>query len=157
MTLRYIYDQDKDVAHFVASLIPHVDRGFPSDAKAIGITDGNNNPVAGIVFYFWNRKAGTTEVAIAARPGARNWFSRETIFRLDDYVFTTRGCQMAIMRVRADNHALLRQMHAFGCKLTLVERLYGRDADGVLCTYTAEQWSASRFNRPAAMQQKDAA
>jgi hypothetical protein len=111
-----------------------------------------------MVFYFWNKVAGTTEVAIGAVPGVHFWFSRETIRRLYDYVFTTRACQMAIMKVRADNHTLLRQMHAFGCKLTWVERLYGRDADGVICTYTAEAWAASRFNRsPVALQQKDAA
>jgi hypothetical protein len=157
MTLRYVYEQDKAVADFVAQLIPHVDRGFPSDARAIGITDARNEPLAGIVFYFWNQKAGTTEVAIGARPAARGWFSRETIFRLYDYVFGTRGCQMAIMRVRADNPGLLRQMHAFGCTLITVPRLYGREDDGVICTFTAEQWSSSKFNRPAAMQQSEAA
>jgi hypothetical protein len=157
MTLRYIYNQDADVARFVAQLIPHVDRGFPSDAKAIGITSANNEPLAGIVFYFWNQKAGTTEVAIGARPTARGWFSRETIFRLYDYVFGTRGCQMAIMRVRADNLGLLRQMHAFGCTLITVPRLYGREDDGVLCTYTAEAWAASRFNRPPQQLQQEKA
>jgi len=157
MTLRYVYGQDQNVAQFVAQLIPHVDRGFPSDAKAIGITDAAGTPLAGIVFYFWNQKAGTTEVAIAAVPAARHWFSRETIFRLYDYVFTTRGCQMAIMRVRADNLGLLRQMKAFGCRLTPFERMYGHDADGVFCTYTAEAWAASKFNRPPQLQQEKAA
>jgi hypothetical protein len=156
MTLRYVYGEDAPVARFVAQLIPHIDRGFPSDAKAIGITNAEGIPLAGIVFYHWIKTAGTTEVAIAGRTGFR-WFSRETIFRLYDYVFGTRGCQMAIMRVRADNPGLLRQMHAFGCTLITVPRLYGREDDGVICTFTAEQWSSSKFNRPAAMQQSEAA
>ena len=59
MTLRYVYGQDRNVARFVAQLIPHVDpRGFPADATAIGITDANNEPLAGIVYYHWNQRAG---------------------------------------------------------------------------------------------------
>jgi len=158
MSLRYVYGQDKAVAHFVAQLIPHVDpRGFPANATAIGITDADNTPVAGIVYYNWNQRADTVEIAIAARPSARGWFSRETIFRLYDHAFVALGCQMAIMRVRADNLSLLRQMHAFGCALITVPRLYGRQDDGVICTYTAEQWGASRFNRPPQLQQEKAA
>jgi RimJ/RimL family protein N-acetyltransferase len=156
MTLRYVYGQDRAVAHFVAQLIPHVDRGFPSDAKAIGITNANNEPLAGIVFYFWNQKAGTTEVAIAGRTGT-HWFSRETIFRLYDYAFTTRACQMVIVRARADNRSLLRQLDTFGYSFAPIARLYGRNDDGVICTYTAEQWNESRFNRPPPQPQQEKA
>jgi hypothetical protein len=157
MTLRYVYGEDAPVARFVAQLIPHIDRGFPSDAKAIGITNAEGIPLAGIVFYHWIKTAGTTEVAIAGRTGFR-WFSRETIFRLYDYAFTARACQMVIMKVRADNRSLLCQMKAFGCKTTPVERLYGRADDGVICTYTVEQWAASKFNRPpVARPQEEAA
>ena len=128
MTLRYVYGQDRNVARFVAQLIPHVDpRGFPADATAIGIVNANNEPLAGIVYYHWNQRAGTVEIAIAARPGARGWFSRETIRRLYGHAFDALGCQMVNMQVHADNLGLLRQMHAFGCTLIPVPRLYGRE------------------------------
>jgi RimJ/RimL family protein N-acetyltransferase len=157
MTLRYVYGQDKAVAQFVAQLIPHIDpAGFPSRAIAIGIVNTNNDPVAGIVYYNWNQRAGTVDIAAAARPSAR-WVSRETLHRALGHAFDGLHCQMVVMRVLASNLSLLRQMHAFGCTLITVPRLYGRADDGVICTYTVEQWGASRFNRPAAAQQKEAA
>jgi hypothetical protein len=64
---------------------------------------------------------------------------------------------MVKMQVLANNLSLLRQLHAFGCTLITVPRLYGREDDGVICTFTAEQWAASRFNRPLAQQQEKAA
>jgi RimJ/RimL family protein N-acetyltransferase len=149
MTLRYVYGQDRNVARFVASLIPHVDpRGFPANAEAIGVVDAHNTPLAGIVYFNWNPAAGTIEIAIAAARSDRHWFSRETIYRLFDHAFRTRGCQMAIMRVRADNARMQRQLDILGCSFAPVARLYGRAVDGVICTYTAEQWAESRFNRP---------
>jgi RimJ/RimL family protein N-acetyltransferase len=158
MTLRYIYGQDRNVAHFVAQLIPHIDpAGFPVIAGAIGIVDGNNHPLAGIVYYNWNTRAGTVDIAAAARPSARHWVSRETLFRALDHAFTALGCQMVVMRVVANNDSLLRQMKAFGCKLTLLERMYGRADDGIICTYTVEQWTASKFNRPPVARQSEAA
>lgn len=143
MTLRYVYGDDANVARFVARLIPHIDRGFPSDAKAIGITDAKGKPLAGIVFYHWNKVSGTTEMAIGALPGGR-WVSRETLNRMYAYAFGTRGCQMLITRVRADNPGLLNQLRLFDYKLIEVPRLYGRHCDGVLATYTVDDWVNSR-------------
>jgi len=148
MTLRYVYGQDRNVAHFVAQLIPHVDpRGFPANATAIGIVDDNNEPVGGIVFFNHIPPAGTIEIAIAARPGTR-WLTRETMQHMASHTLGTHGCQMVIMRVQADDLLVLRQLKMFGFSMTRIERLYGRDMDGMFCTYTAEQWAASRFNRP---------
>lgn len=148
MTLRYVYNEDRSVAYFVAQLIPHIDpAGFPITAGAIGIANADNEPVAGIVFYNWNRRAGTVDIAAAARTG-HPWFSRETMRRALDHAFGKLNCQMVVMRVLANNLSLLRQLKAFGCKLTTLERMYGREDDGVICTYTAEQWAVSRFNRP---------
>ncbi len=156
--MKYVYDQHRNVARFVAQLIPHIDpAGFPDKAHAIGITDARNHPLAGIVFYDWSMPAGTVYVAAAARPSARRWFSRETMRRTFDYAFDALGCQMVIMRVLADNRSLLRQLRAFGCTQTPIARLYGRAYDGVICTYTVEQWRDSRFNRPPAAQQEEAA
>jgi RimJ/RimL family protein N-acetyltransferase len=155
MTLRYVYDRDADVARFVASLIPHVDpRGFPDNVRGLGVVDADGRAVAGIVYYNWNMAAGTIEMAAAARPGAF-WFSRETIQRAFAFVFPT--CQMVKMQVLADNEILLAQLAKFGFAFVPVRRLYGRDRDGVIATYTDDDWAASRYNRPTAIQQKDAA
>ena len=148
MTLRYVYGQDRNVARFVAQLIPHVDpRGFPANATAIGITDEQGTPVGGIVFFNHIPPAGTIEIAIAAYPGTR-WLTRETMHHMASHTLGTHGCQMVIMRVRADDLLVLRQLKLFGFSMTPIARLYGRNDDGMFCTYTAEQWAESRFNRP---------
>jgi len=99
MTLRYVYGQDETVARFVAQLIPHVDRGFPWGYQCIGVERPFNRPntkliegyeplgslIAGIVYYNWNKKNGTIEVAVGALPGVV-WFTRETMKRMAEVV-----------------------------------------------------------------------
>jgi len=157
MTLRYVYDQDKAIARAVAASIPHCDpRGFPANTRSIGILDRRNRIVGGILFYNWNPAAGTIEMAAAALPGAY-WFSRETIRRAFGFAFSYPGCQMVKMQVLADDDRLLHQLSGFGFDRIFVPRLYGRDRDGVLCTFTDDDWAASRFNRLPDLRQKDAA
>ena len=140
MTLRYVYGQDETV-RFVAQQIPHVDRGFPADRLSIGIIDASGRMVAGIVYYFWNKKNGTIEIAAAALPGVR-WFTRETIRRALDFAFMQCRCQLVIMRVRGQDERLLYQLARFGCTFIALPRLYGRDADGVMCLLTDDAWAA---------------
>jgi RimJ/RimL family protein N-acetyltransferase len=128
------------VLRFVARLIPHVDRGFPAGAQSIGVCDATGRLVAGIVFYHWNRRNGTIEIAAAALPGV-NWFTRETIRRAFEFAFTHRSCQMAILRVRADDERTLGQLARFGFAFVRVPRLYGRESDGVMCLLTAEAYA----------------
>jgi hypothetical protein len=148
MTLHYVYGQDRNVAKYVASLIPHIDpAGFPATARAIGITDAGGEPAAGVVFYEHSVPAGTVYVAMAARPGIF-WLRRETIARTARFVFDDLRCQMGLMRVRADAEHILRPLAAFGFKFIEVPRLYGRERDGVIARYTDDQWAASRYNKP---------
>jgi hypothetical protein len=157
MTLRYVYGQDQAVAAFVASLIPHIDpAGFPSKARAIGVTDAAGAPLAGVVYYDWNVPAGTVVMAAAAKPGVF-WFSRETIRRVFDHAFHDLRCQMVVMRVLADDERLLGQLALFGFAFIPFPRCYGRDRDGVICTYTAEDWAASKYNAPVTQRQQEAA
>jgi RimJ/RimL family protein N-acetyltransferase len=139
MTLRYVYGQNDTVARFVAQQIPHVDRGFPR-CETIGVVDANDRLVAGVVYYYWNKRNGTIEVAAGALPG-RIWFTRETMRRMADYAFTTCGCQMAIMRVREEDERLLAQLARFGCAFVKVPRLYGRDSDGVMCLLADDEYA----------------
>jgi hypothetical protein len=154
MTLRYVYGQDETVARFVAQLIPHVDRGFPWGYQCIGVERPFNRPntkliegyeplgslIAGIVYYNWNKKNGTIEVAVGALPGVV-WFTRETMKRMAEFAFKRCGCQMAIMRVRAEDERLLGQLARFGCMFVAIPRLYGRDSDGVMALLTAEAYA----------------
>jgi len=78
-------------------------------------------------------------------PGT-NWLSRRTVQVMYDYPFYGVGCQMVIKTTMADNEIVLRIMAAIGFTLHYIERLGGRDRDGVVGTLTVEQWEASKYN-----------
>jgi hypothetical protein len=144
--LQYVYEQHEAVAHFVAQLIPH-DRGGGGfgNCKAIGVLDEHGNAIAGIVYYGYNRHAGTIEIAGAALPKSR-WLTRETIRRMYEYPFLQLDVQMIVQRTPADNESLLRQLAAYDYMFVTVPRMFGRDRDGVLCLLTREAWEGNRFN-----------
>ena len=152
--LRYVYGQDELVARAVAQMIPHVDRGFPAGTKGIGVVDADNRLIAGIVYYFHNRRNGTIEMAVAALPDVV-WFTRETLRRMADFAFKQCGCQMVIVRARPRDERLLGQLARFGFMFVTLPRLYGRDEDGVMCmltddAYAAHPAAARNDNREAA-------
>ncbi len=142
--LEYIFGHDEVVAQFVAQMIPECrERGF-GKCRAIGIAD-ETGILGGLVYRNWCPEVGTIEISGAALPGT-NWLSRRTIQIMYDYPFYNCGCQMVIKTTMADNEIVLRIMAAVGFKLHYIERLGGRNRDGVVGTLTVEDWEASRYN-----------
>jgi hypothetical protein len=155
--LEYIYGQDAIVADFVAQFIPECrERGF-GKCRAIGIAD-ETGLLAGLVYKNWQPELGTIEISGGALPET-NWFSRRTIQIMHEYPFYGCGCQMVIMTTMADNMIVLRILAAIGYTFYRIERLGGRDKDGVVCTLTVEEWEQSKYNRsrPAEPKQEEAA
>lgn len=144
--LRYVYGHDAAVCEFVASLIPHVGaRGFPIEAKAIGVIDEQGKLIAGLVYHNYDPEAGVIEISGAAT--SKRWLTRGTIARMYQYPFITCGCQMIYQRTPADNEYLLGMLAAYDYTFIKVPRMLGRDKDGVICTLTIEDWQNNRFNR----------
>lgn len=96
----------------------------------------DGRPVAGIVYHNWDREAETCEVSAAARPGVF-WMTRPIICRVFDFPFRT--CQMVWARHRLDS-PIRRMWKRFGGKEVIVERMYGRETDGAIHTFTREEW-----------------
>lgn len=143
--LDYVYGHDEAVARFVAQLIPHCQRGFGPNIKAIGVIDGDHL-IAGIIYHNWDPEAGIIEISGAALPG-KAWLSRETLRRMFQYPFLECGCQMVCQRTPADNEVLLGVLARYGYTFIKFPRLFGRDRDGVICHLTYEAWAANKFNR----------
>jgi RimJ/RimL family protein N-acetyltransferase len=144
MMLKYLFGEDELVAAFVAAMIPRVrQRGF-GRCKTIGIVDGDNELIAGLVYHHLDPEAGLIEISGAALPG-RLWATRETLKLMHQVPFIQYGCQMVIMRVEAANERLLRQLMALGYELAPMPRLYGREQDGVICWLTDDAWAASKL------------
>ena len=142
----YIYGHDEIVARFVGQLIPAVgEHGF-GPHKTFGVLDDDNHLIAGMVYHNYDPKAGIIEMSGAALPGTR-WVTPETLARMYQYPFLQLGCQMVVMRVAADNERLLRQLAALNYMLIKVPRMFGREADGVLCLLTYEDWAANKICR----------
>jgi RimJ/RimL family protein N-acetyltransferase len=154
--LEYIYGQDAIVAKFVAQFIPECrERGF-GNCKAIGIAD-ETGLLAGLVYKNWQPELGTIEISAAALPET-NWYSRRTIQVMHEYPFYQCGCQMVIITTMASNLIVQRILSAIGYTFHYIERLGGRDKDGVVCTLTVEAWEQSKYNRNrAGSAQKEAA
>ena len=144
--LDYVYGYDQIVAHFVAGLIPHCRRGFGDHAKAIGVIDSEGRLIAGIVYHNWDPDSGIIEISGAALPG-RYWLTRETLKRMFQYPFHQVGCQMVVQRTPSDDESLLYVLARYGYSFVTVERLFGRNRDGVICTLTKEAWAANKFNK----------
>jgi len=145
--LRYIYGHNEVVTQFVASLIPSCrERGLPKASVSFGIIDEDGALIAGMVYHNYDPDAGVIEMSGAALPGVQ-WLTRDTIRRMYQFPFLELNCQMVIMRVRADDERLLRQLAALNYAFITLPRLFGRNADAVLCMLTREAWEENKFNR----------
>lgn len=148
MTLRYVLDQHELVADFVAQMIPECrERGFGA-CRAIGVLDAHDELIAGIIYHGYqpadDEGPGVMEMSAAALPGYR-WLTPTTLKVMYQFPFLQCGCQMVVMRTRADNEHILRQLAAFNYMLIPVPRLYGRHADGVVCLLTDDDWAANKI------------
>lgn len=149
MPVKYVYGQDALVADFVARMKRA--SGFSPNAgfvdrnlRAIGIVNGDNELIAGIVYFNHNRQAETIEMSIEAVP-KQYWLTRTTLALMFEYPFIQCGCQMLITQISARSHHIRRMLRAMNFDLILVPRAGGRNEDGMICRLTYEDWIASKF------------
>jgi RimJ/RimL family protein N-acetyltransferase len=153
--MRYLIGHNDVVARFVAAHIPHCERGFGTKIMTLGVVDGGRL-IGGLVYHNYDPEAATIEISGAAIDP--RWLTRTTLRLMHVYPFVDARCQMVVMRVSADNARLLRQLKALGYKRVTVERLFGRDRDGVVATLTDDVWKTRRIHqRVGLMQHQEAA
>ena len=153
--MRYLIGRNDLVARFVAAHIPHCERGFGAKIMTLGVVDGERL-IGGLVYHNYDPEAATIEISGAAIDP--RWLTRTTLRLMHVYPFVDARCQMVVMRVSADNARLLRQLKALGYKRVTVERLFGRDRDGVVATLTDDVWKTRRIHqRVGLMQHQEAA
>lgn len=140
--MRYLIGQNAIVGPFVAAHIPHCRRGFGDKIMTLGVVDGERL-IGGLVFHNHDPEAAIIEISGAAIDP--RWLTRETLRLMHYYPFVDCKCQLAVMRVPADNERLLRQLAMLGYEFTLLRRLFGRERDGVLAALTQETWHAGKF------------
>lgn len=141
--MRLLFGHSKEVAAFVASLIPGMARGF-GNCQAIGIIDGDGALVAGLVYHNWEPEAGIIELSGAAI--VRHWCGRHVMQFMYDYPFVDCGCQMLVQRNSAKNEHLNRQNRRMGYNEIRIPRGKGRNEDLIVFTFTDDQWAAHPLN-----------
>ena len=140
--LELVYGYDEEITRFIASFgVTNRDYGR---CKTIGVVE-DGQLIAGLVYFNYDPDAAVIELGTAS--SSPRWLNRVTYRRMFEYPFIECGCQMLIVRVRADNAALLSVLARMNFNLTYVPRMYGRDADGVLGTLTDDQWLDSNVAR----------
>jgi hypothetical protein len=143
--LNLVYGFNDEVRKFVSSLIPACqERGLPEESTAIGVANGDVL-VGGFVYHNYDPDAGVIELSCASL--SKRWFTRPVLYNLFAYPFLQIGCQMVCSRVSVKNAGLVRQKLAYGFTSHRIERLFGRDEDGIIFTLTKEQWMNNGFHK----------
>ena len=140
--VQFVYNEDETISTFVAKL-QGAEKG-PERCKTIGVLDDQGRFLGGIVFYNWNPDTRVIEMSAAAvNP---SWLSRRTLNRIGDFVFHECGCQLLLVYVPENKVNVLRVLAAVGFSFTRIPRLFGRNADGVLCTLADDEWYDGRIS-----------
>jgi RimJ/RimL family protein N-acetyltransferase len=139
-----LYGHDAAVASFVSQLLFKDNRGF-GNCRSIGVIDSDGKLIGGVTYHGWQPEAGTIEMSAASTTP--RWLSAIVLDAIFRYPFVTVGCQLALMRVAAQNKRLTRQLDRLALRRHEIPRLYGRDEDGVIYSMTDNDWSNWRFKR----------
>lgn len=99
-------------------------------------------PIAAIILHNWQPDTGVIEITAA---GSGRWQSRRIINEVFGLCFDAMGCQMAAMRIGADNAKSVENARRLGFTGHLIPRLRGRNEDEWIFTLTAEDWQGSRL------------
>jgi hypothetical protein len=144
--MEFVYGQDEQVTQFIATFAHgQLAAADFEHCKTIGVTDGEGNLIAGVVYFNFKPWCGTIEIGAASTTS--KWFTRATYKRIFEYPFIECGCQMVRAYIRADNERLLSQFARMNFDLIMLPRHYGQADDGVLCTLTDDQWLDCRIAR----------
>ena len=140
--MKLLYGHSKEVAAFVASLIPRCADGF-GPCQAIGVIDNDGRLLAGWVWNNWDPLSQTIEFSGASLTP--HWMTQDILHKLFAYAFDEVGCQMVLTRNSENNKRLHRQLARYGFTRWDVPRLFGRGENGVFWTLTDDDWRANNF------------
>lgn len=138
-----IWGADEHVSPLVADICGF-ERGFDSDARAMGVLDKTGRLIGGLVFHNWAPEYRTIEVTAGFLD--RRWCTRGVLAAATRYGFETCGCYSLIARTDKDNPAR-RLWRALGSKEHEIPHLMGPGVSQFLYVLTQDAWSASKFAR----------
>lgn len=151
--MRLLFGHDRDVAHWVATQIPHLAPhlsqfeygGVFGQAAAIGVINAGGELVGGVVYHNWNPIAGNIELSFAAKDP--RWLTPTIVRHLLRYCWVQLQCQR-ITAVTPRRATRAREfLDRFGFKREgSIRRGFGTD-NAIISGLLREEWDAHRFNR----------
>lgn len=139
-----VWGHDHSVADFVSHIIWKDDRGFSDNYRAMGILDKGGVLVGGIVYHNYDPDAGVIEWSAGATTP--KWLTPNVVKAAFAYPFHLCKCQMLMARTEAKNRRTRRLLCGIGFSEQKVERLFGRNSDGILLTLTDDEWKAGIYH-----------
>lgn len=144
--MRLVYRRDAEVAAWVAERFGgalHA-RGFGL-CKAIGVANGADEMVGGVVYNNWIPEQGVIEMtALGDTP---QWLRPQFVARFVSYPFDELGCDVIVARASARNGATLRWARAAGADVVEAPNLGGLGHHIAVCTLTKSAFMASKIGR----------
>lgn len=96
--------------------------------------------IAGVIYHNMDPDAGVIEMSAGAV--SRRWLQPHVIRAMFGLPFGLLGCQMVVLRVKADNVVMCSIARRFGFAEVEIPRLMGRGVAGVVFTMTDDAWMA---------------
>lgn len=156
--MRLVYGRDADVAHWVASRIPHL-RPIVMEAPygqafgpstALGVADERGVLRGGVVYHDWRPHFRSIELSCASE--GRRWLSREIVRALLRYAFVQLDCNrlQSVTPLKSDEPR--RFLERLGFKREGVVRLgFGTD-HAVVYGLLRKEWDRHPYNLREARQ-----
>jgi RimJ/RimL family protein N-acetyltransferase len=143
--MRLVVGRDKEVAAWVASLLPQIDGDEDfGPYTAIGVTSESGDPSAGVVFHNFVPRYRGLEITMASVTP--RWVTRDVLRGIMAYPFEQLDCVAVRTVTPRKNKAALRFNRKMGFKIDGVMRRGFGSQDAIVCSMLAKEWRASRFN-----------
>ena len=94
-----------------------------------------------------SQSSSSSPIVMSGAAMHPHWLNRSVLQRLLDFPFIECRCQMLIIQLRDSDERMKRQLAVIGFAFSRIARLYGRNDDGIVATFTDDDWAACRFNR----------
>ena len=142
--MHLVFNDDANVAAWVAARIPHMNgEAFPP-STAIGVVDEDGQALGGVVFTNHYPAFGSIEASFAS--ASPRWLTKSLITAILSYPFAQLDCQRVttITPLKATSARVF--LEVFGFKREgVIRRGFGSD-DAVISGLLRKEWDRSPFN-----------
>jgi RimJ/RimL family protein N-acetyltransferase len=140
--VRLVLGRDVEVSAWTRARIPHCHDWGP--CAAIGVADGNEELIAGVVFNNYHPHYKSIEISTAS--SRKRWLTKSLITGIFAYPFAQLGCQRVTAATPRNAHTARQFLETFGFQPEGIVRLGFGSQDALLFGLLASEWATHRYN-----------